>query len=180
VTRCATAILLLTAVSAAFAGLPATAAQAPASFYEARALEPAAAYVAGKPVTVWCAVTESAWHAETRSRGLFGDPYGFAKTGGSEFSLKPDLCAILARAASGSVSTIDLQSLAPSIQTLTHESIHLRGVRDEGETDCRAIHEMPRVAVRFFHVKPGRQLRALMAAAWAWHRAQPLTYQSVC
>ena len=157
-----------------------TAAPAPAGFVEARALEPAASDVAGKPATVWCAVNESAWKAETRSRGLFGDPYGFAKPDGSEFSLNPKICTVLTRAVSGAVGAVDYPSLAPGIQTLTHESIHLHGVHDEGQTDCEAIHEMPRIAVRYFHVKPGTQLRALMKAAWAWHRAQPPTYRSVC
>lgn len=47
-------------------------------------------------------------------------------------------------------------------------------------TDCDAMHEVPGVAVRFFKVKTGTQLRAIMADAWIVHRASPAIYQAVC
>jgi hypothetical protein len=61
-----------------------------------------------------------------------------------------------------------------------HESIHQRGVADEAATECEAMHEMPRVAVKFFHVKAGKQLRSLMALAWESHKATPDAYQAIC
>ena len=42
------------------------------------------------------------------------------------------------------------------------------------------MREMSGVAVRFFGVMPGKQLRALMAQAWKSHRAAPLYFQTVC
>jgi ubiquinone/menaquinone biosynthesis C-methylase UbiE len=43
-----------------------------------------------------------------------------------------------------------------------------------------AMHEMPGVAVRFFGVTTGKELRALMAQAWKVHRSGPLYFQTVC
>jgi hypothetical protein len=63
---------------------------------------------------------------------------------------------------------------------LTHEAIHLRGETDDGVTDCAAMHEMAGVAARFFHAPAGKGLRALMAAAWSWHRKAPAEYTTVC
>lgn len=71
-------------------------------------------------------------------------------------------------------------ALAAVIAILTHEAIHLRGERDEGVTECAAMHEMPRVAVVYFHVVPGRRLRALMAAAWVGYRDEAPAYRTVC
>lgn len=151
----------------------------PAGFYESVKLEPAAAFVARKPVTVWCAKTASSWHAFLIARqGRDDGAPGATMPGASETFLGSEVCFPLKLDLSG--TAVRYLALGPSVETLTHESIHARGESNEGVTDCDAVHEMPRVAVLFFHVKAGKQLRALMAAVWTWRALAGPTYRSVC
>lgn len=151
----------------------------PAGFYEAKVLEPAASYVAGKPAIVYCAATAGAWATFLVETGRAGqDANGSAVVGSSEAKLSYAACSYLRVAARFPLPPS--LGFAASVLTLTHESIHLRGERDEGVTDCAAVHEMPRVAVKFFRVKAGRQLRTLMAQAWAARAEEAAPYRSVC
>lgn len=148
-------------------------------FYRARVLEPAAGYVAGKPVEVWCAAATSGWRAfVTAKLGAGTLANGWTVAGTSSIYLSADVCPPLRGALRGEPQYVP--ALAATIEAITHEAIHDRGELDEGVTDCDAMHEMPGVAVRFFHVKPGRPLRALMVAAWVYHREQPPEYLAVC
>lgn len=157
------------------------AASANGGFYEAKVLEPAASYVAKKPVAVWCALSPGAWAAHEVERGLNGEADGSAPVGGTEVFLSQNVCPLLRQARRlGPPSLFNLPPTAESIELLTHESIHARGERDEGVTDCAAMHEMPGVAVRFFRVKAGKQLRTLMGDAWSWHDGAPPQYRTVC
>jgi hypothetical protein len=168
---------LLFVLAAALVAAP-TAAAAD-GFYEARVLEPAASYVAGKPIEVWCATSVSAWHSyEIATYGVVGSEHGSAPFGGSVIYLDTEECPPLRQQLSA--GGVYVPTLAATVEIITHESIHARGERNEGVTDCDAMHEMPGVAVRFFHVRAGKQLRALMAAAWTVHRAEPLQYLTVC
>lgn len=153
---------------------------APPGFYEARVLEPAASYVAQKPVRVYCAPTDLDLREYASS--AYGVPpdfeLGFAVVGSGTIYLGQSVCWPLRdHLARRHVATSEF---AAALLTLVHESIHARGSRDEGVTECDALHEMPRVAVRFFKVKPGRQLRALMAEAWASYDGMQPEYQTVC
>lgn len=150
-----------------------------AGFYEAKRLEPAAAFVARKPVTVWCANNTAAWSSWLAANNdSTADVNGATYPGTAETHLGPTVCSNLALQLSQGGEAYP--SLGPSINTLTHESIHMRGETDEGITACDAMHEMPGVAVRFFNVKAGKQLRGLMAATWAWHQKDPSIYRTVC
>lgn len=166
----------LLVVIAAFVAA-ATAQAGTPGFTRDRSLEPAASFVAHKPVKVWCATTAAAWRVLAPSPA----EHGAALPGGGEMFLDNQTCKPLETALHKS-GAIYQPTLAGMIEVLTHESIHLRGERDEGVTDCAAMHEMPDVAVRYFSVVPGAQLRRLMAAAWAWHRQGPATspYRAVC
>lgn len=167
---------LLVVLAAALVAAPV--AQA-GGFYEAKVLEPAASYVAKKPVKVWCATTAASWRVFLNSVGGEGrEANGWAIVGGIALRLSPDACPSL-RGAVGGVPQFT-PTLAATVEVLTHEAIHTRGVRDEGVTDCDAMHEMPGVAVRFFHITSGKQLRALMASAWAYHREAAPPYLTVC
>lgn len=162
------------AVSAYSAGVA-----APAGFYEGKLLEPAASYVAKKPVVVWCAKTQAGWR-ETLAPGA-GEIDGLAVPGSSAMRLNPLVCQVIDLWATGQQTPAYAEEgFAEAIETVTHEAVHLRGESDEGVTDCAAMHEMPRVAVRFFHVGPYKQLRALMAAAWGYHRQKPAPYKTLC
>lgn len=175
-------LLAALAVAAAASGSPRMVARgvaAPVGFHEARSLEPAASYVARKPVKVWCANTGATWARYVGSADP-ADTLGETVPGSDALRLHPNVCAVFARFEGGSLTPQTLPGYATAIETLTHEAIHARGETDEGVTDCDAIHEMPGVAVRFFHVKAGKHLRALMAAAWREHRTKPAAYASVC
>lgn len=142
-------------------------------------LAPAASFVAGKQVTVGCATSQYEWLQYLQSVGLTGrDTDGATVVGSGEVRFSPTLCQNLRLQLAG--KPVRLVALGPSIEVLTQEAIHARGVADEGVADCDAVHEMPRVAVRFFHVKPGAQLRALMAATWQWRQTGPAAYRTVC
>ena len=170
----------VTAAVAVWGLADATAADAapPAGFVETVRLEPAASFVARRPVAVNCATTHEVWLAYAASFGFNGDSVGITIPGNSETALSDAMCRSL-QVVNGTRAP-HLYALAAAVETLVHESIHMRGERDEGVTDCAAMHEMPRVAVRFFKVKPGRQLRALMANAWQIHAAKPPPYRTVC
>lgn len=148
-------------------------------FTRARTLEPAASFVARKPVTVWCAKSPASWRAYVNAtNGPESQAHGLSVPGSSVMHLDPALCLPL-------LAQLKRQYVYPPalpvvIHGLTHEAIHLRGETDEGVTDCDAMHEMPGVAVRFFHVTPGKKLRALMAGAWKGYHAAPTIYRTVC
>ena len=108
-------------------------------FHEAKALEPAASFVAGKPVQVMCANSDASWHDFTTSHygaNVIIDLQGSAEVRGSQLWLSPIACRYLNYGASAPLPTLNYPSLAPSINTLTHEAIHLRGESDEGVTEC--------------------------------------------
>ena len=144
-------------------------AAAPAGFYKSVVLAPAASFVAGKPVTVYCANSEYDW----QQYGGTGSEHGLAVPGSSVIKLDPDVCRLLR-------ATTIKDGFGASLLVLVHESIHARGEKEEGVTDCSAVHEMPRVAVKFFHVKAGKQLRAVMANAWHYRAGETAVYRSVC
>lgn len=168
------AVVAFVLVSATTAG-----AAAPAGFSSSPRLAPAASFVAGKPVAVYCANTEYDWKQFLETTGRTGsDANGSAVPGSSEVKLSPSLCTNLRLQLAG--KTVRNVALGPSILALVHESIHDRGEANEGATDCAAVHEMARVAVKFFHVKAGKQLRAVMAATWTYRAGESAPYRTVC
>jgi hypothetical protein len=144
--------------------------QVPAGFYNSVRLAPAAAFVAGKPVTVLCAKTASDW----QQQGGRADSYGLTFPGDNVVKLAPAVCRFLR------ATVVNPDGFGASLLVLVHESIHARGESDEGVTDCDAVHEMPRVAVKFFGVKAGKQLRAVMYNAWNLRGREPPQYRTVC
>lgn len=163
------ALVAVTAVVVGCAVAQPAVAAAPTGFTSAPRLAPAASFVAGKPIAVYCAKTQYDWQqygATSREKGL-------AVPGSSEIKLAPDVCRYL-RAPKVQ------DGFAGSLLVLVHEAIHARGTKDEGVTDCAAVHEMPRVAVKFFSVKAGKQLRAVMADAWTLRAREAPAYRTVC
>lgn len=151
--------------------LAAVALLVPGSFREATALEPAASYVAGKPVKVWCGVTR------------IGDVYegGYTDSvGGNNIFLSPTLyCAPLEKLLSHRF--VMSRDAGPAVLALVHEGIHARGVADESVTDCAALKATAQVGILFFGLRGRRRyLRDMMAEAWAQHRARPAAYTRLC
>ena len=153
---------------------------APPNFTEAKVLEPAASYVAGKPVSVYCARTDLDLREYAQSAyGLAANfELGFAVVGSDSIYLGQSVCWPLLDFLKH--RKVTYAEVASALQALVHEAIHARGERDEGVTECDAMHETPRVAVRFFKLKPGKRLRAFMAEAWSAYDALQPQYQTVC
>lgn len=169
-------LFLVVAVAAA-AFTAAAQAAPPAGFYESFKLEPAASFVAGKPVKVWCATSQYDWLQFLKATGRT-EANGSAIPGSSELKLSPVVCQNLRLKLAR--KSVRVSALGPSLLTIVHEAIHDRGSVEEGQTDCSAVHEMPKVAVKFFAVKSGKDLRAVMAATWTYRAGSPAAYRSVC
>lgn len=149
----------------------------PPGFYEAKALDPAASFVARKPAHVYCAHNHAIWR-DVANENATPTALALTRAGTNRSEFEPLICSTLSEKLEHRyVSTHDL---ALALRVLVHEVVHERGVVIEGEAECSAMHEMPRVAVLFFGVTPGKQLRELMARAWESHRSAPLYFQTVC
>lgn len=148
-------------------------------FYEAKALEPAASFVAGKPAVVYCAESNRTWNEFLTVTGDAGRAAaGSTVPGSGDEKLYPLACRTL-------LDHLESRRQSPaflalSILTLVHEAFHMRGEWNEGQTDCDAFHAMPRIAVEFFHVRPGAELRELMVQASDWRGREPLWYRTYC
>lgn len=171
-------VKLLGAVVVALALVASASAAPPAGFYEAKRLAAPASFVARKPASINCAKDAASWHA-------WADPiYGnvpvnaSSKPGSSEAYFSPIICRTLL--AKLNKRAVNPYTFAASVLGLVHESIHLRGETNEGTTDCKAVHEMPRVLVTWFGVKPGAALRAVMAQAWRYRSTEPPAYRTAC
>jgi hypothetical protein len=70
-------------------------------------------------------------------------------------------------------------AFAPSLLILVHESVHLRGLVDEGKTDCTASRELSKVAVRFFNRRTLVVARLTKDVA-RWRDANAARYRTVC
>jgi hypothetical protein len=91
-----------------------------------------ASRIAGKPVSIRC--DESGAHV-----GVVQDADGVATVGGALAYLTPQRCLDLYRLAfEGEVTW---SRTARALAVLAHEAWHLRGVRDEGTTECYALQD---------------------------------------
>lgn len=166
-------LLLALAVSAATTGAVGF------GFHEAKALDRPASFVAGKDTAVYCAPSDRAWRAflaVAKDPGLVAS--GSTVPSSSDTRLSAQVCRTLKGQLRGEPRRLD--DLAVSILTLVHESFHMRGEWNEGQADCDAFRAMPRIAVEFFHVRPGTELQALMARTRAWRDREPLWYRTYC
>lgn len=153
-------------------------AAAAAGFVKSSVLAPAASFVAGKPVTVLCAGSDSAWDAyKVAAYGANDGGNGSTVAGSSTIRLSYLVCESIRLHLQGRV--VPLKTLGPTIEVLTHESIHARGVSDEGVADCDAIRQMPNVATTFLHFTT-KTLALLMTAARAWRNTEAAAYRTVC
>jgi hypothetical protein len=149
-------------------------------FHEAKQLEPAASYVARKPIVVTCADSADTWRAFLDANYPPGTKAnGSTQPGSSVIQLAPAACPALGGQLSHPRAD-PAYAFAASLQILVHESLHAAGMTDEAETDCSAVHRVPGIATRFFHVKAGKHLRALMTLVWAYRATGPETQRSVC
>jgi hypothetical protein len=158
---------------------PATAAQLPTlgGIRRDSRVEPlfsrVASRLAGKRVRVQC-WDRAAWPALTRreslytSRRITASHLGFAPLGGDVANLSPYVCeGLVALAYSGvrPTSARDQLALALSVDALSHEPLHSRGIADEAVTECFAMQRVEQTA-RLLGVDR-RFARRLAAVAWS-------------
>jgi hypothetical protein len=104
-----------------------------------RALSAQAQTVAGHRVSVRC-------DTSGRHVGAVQEADGVAVVGGREAWLTPGICYRLHRLSEGHVGSFSATGRA--IAVLAHEAWHLRGVADEGVTNCYAFQSGVGIAVR--------------------------------
>ena len=170
----ALAATAVNADGAAAAGAP------PAGFYESARLEPAASWVAGKKVVVWCAKTTAAFAAAEAERNGNPESAGFPDAiGGSAASFPGVVCADML--AWLNHRHVDDYLFAGAALGLAHEASHLAGLSDEGATDCRALAKLPAMIRRFFPLKRhDATLSLLMLYARDIHAQKPEAYAGSC
>jgi hypothetical protein len=141
---CSTPLARFALAAAVLAALLAATSTAQAANQPHPTLDAIASEVAGRPVTVWCETDEGEWLALTKGRtGVTG----FARFGDTIAYVAPSRCGALHAGLAGTATLFDL---GRSLLVLLHESLHLRGIRDEGETDCTALGLVKTYAVRYF------------------------------
>lgn len=159
--------------------LVASATAAPSGFKEAPKLEPAAKFVAGKPVKVWCATTQAVWRAAVGTATGEVDAAGYAHVATGEMYLPPIGCASLH--AWLNRRRVEDYTFAVALLVIAHEATHLRGATDEGATDCAALSKLPTVIRKFFPVKGhATTVATLMAYAHDAHERESSEYQGNC
>lgn len=145
-------------------------------------LSPIASGVTGRPVTVWCARTPVIWRDAVQALypTLLGSTRGLAGVPDADsMQLAPWVCQTLEGWLRGK-NAPSPENLGREILTLVHESIHLRGVVDEGLADCAALPLVPGVARTSFKIRSAKVLRAVVQAAWADHNGKGAAYRGPC
>jgi hypothetical protein len=156
---------------------------APSGFTENATLNARASWVAQKPVTVYCANSDADWQAFVVSSGdtaAATDAHGVTPVVGSnETYIDSEGCAMLFARMHG--QRVSLPGLGSVLLVLAHESFHLRGESDEGQTECDAIRTLPAFLVtQWGFKKNSHAYLQVMAGAWNIHRRLPTPYRSVC
>jgi hypothetical protein len=199
-------VLLAAVLVALAASTAATAGDWPNATFDAVATE-----VAGHPVHAYCEDSNWDWESLTHSVGIAGgDLYGFAPYGGNVLFVSPLICESLHIALEIGYQDAGLAHFSRALLVLIHESMHSRGIVDEGEADCTALPLVAPMAVKYFKVPqtvsqlrvvtrfrkvgkkrvkvqvvvqqqvPNPDLARLQAWAKAWHDAAPPAYRGNC
>lgn len=169
-----TLVLLVAVAALAGAGTAAADTQVPAGFVMSARLSAPASFVAGKPVSVYCAPTQAAIVAV--SVGAVSDALGVTPAIGAPVAyLSPQVCSFLNNWLSGKKPS-NLYGLAGSIETLAHESEHMRGIRDETDADCAALRAMVPMVTRYFPLHGRTTMHKLMGDAWSFHSGSSAEY----
>jgi hypothetical protein len=107
-----------------------------------------AAWIAQKPVSIYCASTDASWKAYVATLPVqpTATPHGYTPQFGDTTSyLAPDVCApINARLHKRAVNLV---TLGAALDVLTVESLHLRGDISDGQTACDAMRLLGRFVI---------------------------------
>jgi hypothetical protein len=166
--------LLLAVLVAGVVTAAATA--APNGFRETSRLQPIAAAVSPGAV-VYCSMNATSWAADVEAR-FPALPWqridGYRHD--AEARLAPWICRGLEGWLRGK-NVPTLKNLAVYTLTFTHELMHIRGIKDEGDADCAALRAMPTMLRARFGIKRAVTLRTIMRHAWDEHYGKPPAYQ---
>jgi hypothetical protein len=154
-------IVSLAVISAAMA------AKANAANWQDSRLDSVASIVAGHSVSVYCEDSRAEWVDIERAMGNSGDdlggftwlpgaadPFGNYNT----VYIQPESCDALHVfgynwGTNGGAMDAGMYWFAQAVAILTHESVHQRGIADEGLTECTSYHLLPQVYVNQFNIK---------------------------
>lgn len=153
----------------------------PPGFYEIAVLSARAAWVAQKPVRTWCAPNADAWQQYlTTSGDTAVDVEGATPfPGAGETYFAPDVCAVIR--ARLRKRTVNLPTLGAALDVVAHESFHMRGLSDEGQTECSAYRSLPAYLVARWGFRKGSPAYAqVMYGATNYHDRLPPIYRTVC
>lgn len=170
-------------VASAAAFLPSAAhATAPAGFVDNATLDARAAWVAGKPVQVHCTTSYAVWRdfiGTLTYPPSDGVTMGYTPTdGGAETYLAPAVCANVFQWLAH--EPVNLPILGTALLVVAHESLHMKGVQDEGATECRAFRLMPAFAARWGFRKGSGSYKLVLSGARTYHDALTGDFRSVC
>lgn len=116
-------------------------------------LDAVATAVAGKPVTVHCENSWYDWIVFFADQGIDGGGInGFTSMSRPVVFVSPRQCETLHALINREV--VGTYYAASALLTLIHESVHQRGIRDEGLADCTALPLVPQFAASHFSVAP--------------------------
>lgn len=111
-------------------------------------LNAVASNVAGHPVSVWCETSDRGW-VDLENQHNTGEDDGFTVQGEPTVYLAPRICDTLEYMLGYGYQATGLLWDALAIKTLLHESVHQRGITDEGVTDCTALSLLPQYVTDF-------------------------------
>lgn len=120
-------------------------------FRESVRLSTRASVIVGQPVRVYCTGSRALWESTSVNDGGGPEDRGIAFIERGEMYLAPWSCQPLEGWLRG--KPIPLWNLSDGLHTFIHESVHLRGTRDENEAECGAEREVGQWARTLFGVK---------------------------
>lgn len=175
-----TLVVLLAAALVGAASVGAADQPAPAGFTANVKLSAAASWVAGKPVTDYCASSAALFLSASAKATGVDNPYasGYSTVGATNSFLHPTICETLAKWTDG--KKVDLDLLGAALLTVGHEAELLSGVSDESIADCKALAAMPKMIAKFFPLKKRATLHVVMRDAWDVHDGEPDVYHTYC
>lgn len=153
-------------------------APAPEGFRDSTRLTPVASELAGRPVLVRCARTKDAWVALLNEYDV-PSARGLVLPEQDAAYLSTNACRNLEGWLRGkAVPTV--ATLGVDAFILAHESMHLRGLLNEHDTDCAALKALPQVLRVSFRVKSTRNVLFAVRSAQAAHDSSPPAYAGPC
>lgn len=169
-------LIAILAAAVTLLDVAASAVAAPPGFWESARLTPAASFVAGKPVKVYCASTQAAINATVSSTAtsvLGATPV----IGGDQIYLAPIVCAYLNAWLNGK-RIANLYGVAGALETIAHEAELAAGVNDETTATCLGLKAMPQMVMRFFPLRKRESLHNLMGDAYQFWSTQGDAYHA--